>query len=406
MIINRAKLLAFATLLLPVSYILRGEAVNQFVSYYDEFYVLIVVMYGVIFKYRRLSKNAHRIFIVIILTYAIGLISNVYSELVSEVKPILIDLFTIYKQFLVFIFLRAIISEKEKVVFIESLISISKIFILLVCALALISQFIDLGMTQGERYGIKAFFFVSGNHSALGISIIACLLVVAASNVSQRKFAIYLLGAFITLLLTTKGVIYSFVIFTIIIYTIVNKGTIKVVHLFVLVGSLLFISSYQITTYFMDEGSARMLFLATSVDIAKDFFPLGSGFATFGGDQARINYSSLYFEYDFNSAYGLGKGEDRGMFLNDNYLAMIIGQTGYVGMVLYGILLYYLFQIMNKDYQLSNRYKILSMAALLMLIVSSIATGIIKSTNGVFLLSMLSILSTVTYKMGGRFNER
>ncbi len=401
--LRKAKLLAFATFLLPVSYVLNGIVVvdegssflKSMFSYYDEFYVLIISIYVIFKKHSILTKNDWLILLVIVITYSIGLISNAYSNLVIKIAPILIDLFTMYKQFLIFIFLRLIVSEREKAVFIKSLLTISKSLVVLTCMLALISQFIDLGMTQGERYGIKAFFFVLGNHSALGILIISCLLIISASNIHGQKFAIYAIFSFLTLILTTKGVIYSFITFSIIMYLISNKGTIKLMHTFVLVGALLIFSSYQINSYLMDANSPRMVFLSESINIADDYAPLGSGFATYGGQQAKINYSLLYTEYDLNRVYGLS--EEIGMFLNDNYLALIIGQTGYGGGMLYFLLLYLIFKTLNRDMDLKRRYKILAMAALFMLYVSSIATGIIKSTNGVFLFSIFAILSSHTH---------
>lgn len=245
-------------------------------------------------------------------------------------------------------------------------------------------------MTMSVRYGIRAFHFLSGNNSGFGFTIISCLLLLVCFQAKKREFLFYFILAFISLILTTKGVIYSFITFSVIIYLITDKGSIKTKHILILTIGLLLISSFQIKSYFMDQTSVRMVFLVSSYSIANDYYPLGSGFATFGGEQAKIHYSPLYKKYGFNQIWGLSKKDN--MFLNDNYLAMILGQTGYFGMLLYFIIIYRIFQSINKCLEISKGLKIFSIAVLLMLYISSIATGIIKTTNGVFLFSLLAVL--------------
>ena len=397
--ISHGLFLAVAIGLLPVSYTIEG-----YLSYYDELFVLGYLIYAISFYLKSFLINHKWIILCILILYLLGLSSNLYSNYTYSTFSILVDLFTGFKQFLIFMIMSTIVTKRDKRDFIKSLVWISKPYLVLACLFALLSQFVDLGMTNDVRYGIKSFAFLSGNNSGFGITIILCLLILAASNIRIITFFIYLLIAGVSLLLTTKGVIYSFFTFIIVIYLFSGKKKLRKRDFVLLISSLILVSSFQLKEYLLNYDSPRMLMILSAYDIAEDNFPLGSGFASFGGDQARINYSPVYMKYGFNNIYGLSKQKD--MFLNDNYLGMILAQTGYFGLLLYLILLYNIFHIINKDVELAFRLKNLMISALLMTYVSSIATGIIKTPNGVLIFAVLGILISHNFSKTTRYYEK
>ena len=396
---SKGLFLSITIILLPISY-----AFDSYLSYYDEIFVLGYLIYVILFYLKSFLINHKWIILYILMLYLLGLLSNLYSNYIYSTFSILIDLFTGFKQFLIFMIMSTIVTKRDKRDFIKSLVWISKAYLVLACLFALLSQFVDLGMTNDLRYGIKSFAFLSGNNSGFGITIILCLLILAASNIRIMTFVIYFLIAGVSLVLTTKGVIYSFFTFFIIIYLFSNKSKLRKRDFILLISSLIAVSSFQMKEYLLNNDSPRMFIILSAYDIANDNFPLGSGFASFGGDQARINYSPLYIKYGFKNIYGLSKQQD--MFLNDNYLAMILAQTGYFGLLFYLIILYNIFQIINKDVELAFRLKNLMISALLMLYVSSIATGIIKTPNGVLIFAILGILLSHKFSNIIRYYEK
>jgi hypothetical protein len=74
-----------------------------------------------------------------------------------------------------------------------------------------------------------------------------------------------------------------------------------------------------------------MLYRA-SFQIAADYFPFGSGLATFGGWISAIFYSPIYSKYGLESISGLEQG---GTFITDTFWPYIIGQFGILGFFLY-----------------------------------------------------------------------
>lgn len=214
--------------------------------------------------------------------------------------------------------------------------------------------------------------------------------VLVLSFLKIKNFSFYLIISFITLLLTTKGTIYAFIVFYIIFILHHQRDKINVKTLIMSSVGIILISSYQIKTYISNSDSVRMVFLRFAVKTANDYFPLGSGFATYGSAEAAKNYSFLYFKYGFDQIWGLS--EKLGMFLHDNYWATIIAELGYIGFILMLMIFYSLYKIFN-DYRMPIvRQKYLIIAALLMMVVNSIGTGIIKSDGGVFLFTLLAVL--------------
>ena len=97
-------------------------------------------------------------------------------------------------------------------------------------------------------------------------------------------------------------------------------------------------------------SSARQGLLFGSLNIVRDYFPLGVGFSKFGSWYARINYSEYYFKYGLSNIYGLRIEDSR--FATDTFWPAILGETGVIGTMVYISLLIYIFFCMlrKKNY--------------------------------------------------------
>lgn len=77
---------------------------------------------------------------------------------------------------------------------------------------------------------------------------------------------------------------------------------------------------------------ARNALYLTSIEIAKDYFPLGVGLGRYGGDIAARYYSPIYKKYALDRVYGL---QPSGHFLDDTFWPMILGELGIIGLFFY-----------------------------------------------------------------------
>ncbi|MFW6009459.1 MAG: hypothetical protein ACOCP8_09375 [archaeon] len=97
----------------------------------------------------------------------------------------------------------------------------------------------------------------------------------------------------------------------------------------------------QIKLYFFVLDGARKLLTITSLIIAKDHFPFGTGFGTYASHISGEYYSVLYSMYGLNNIYGLTKNNI--MFISDTFWPMVIAQFGFLGFILVCIVMVLLF---------------------------------------------------------------
>ena len=105
----------------------------------------------------------------------------------------------------------------------------------------------------------------------------------------------------------------------------------------------------QIQYYFFSEISdtaARNLLLRECFKIANDHFPTGTGFGTFASHYSSVEYSPIYEKYGLSTVYGLTKNNP--VFISDSFWPMVIGQNGYVGLVLFCLAIIELFKEIQK----------------------------------------------------------
>ncbi|MFA5146590.1 MAG: hypothetical protein WC515_04375 [Candidatus Omnitrophota bacterium] len=96
---------------------------------------------------------------------------------------------------------------------------------------------------------------------------------------------------------------------------------------------------------------ARNVLYSTSLRLAKDFFPFGSGLGTFGGWVAALYYSPIYAIYGIDNVLGLERG---GKFLTDTFWPYIVGQFGYLGLACYLWIIAAIFMRLARAYKRSS----------------------------------------------------
>lgn len=150
-------------------------------------------------------------------------------------------------------------------------------------------------------------------------------------------------------LLCTRTKYYEYFILTLFFLLIYQPGILKnlkpkhvilmltIVVLFMVVGWSKF--SYYFITGNSDtfdpnvaESYARPVLMLTGALILWDFFPFGSGLASFASYPSAANYSSLYAAYGIDNIYGISP--DMPDFIMDNFYATL-AQFGIVGVVLF-----------------------------------------------------------------------
>lgn len=195
------------------------------------------------------------------------------------------------------------------------------------------------------RFGLLELrsFFTTSSVYGWFMSIGALYYFSIFSITNKKKYSFWaLIFSFFTLLSLRAKAVLSMIISITSFFIVTPKKKQRVSQVFLIFLLIVFFSlssgniilklvSTQFDRYIVNLYStdiARNILLRTSINIANNNFPLGTGFGRFGGKIAQQYYSPVYYQYRLNTVYGL---EENGKFLNDTFWPCVIGETGYIG---------------------------------------------------------------------------
>lgn len=352
------------------------ESIWSSFSYIDE----IVALLGIFLMFYYLKINgkmklsSYSLFVVVLIM--VFLITGVLANLIYKYQPakiVLMDMFTCTKFFLAIVFGFYAFNNNTWEDLRICAVRHARTLSLFVFVVFLLDQLLDIYPNE-FRYGFKCakLFFYHSTYLAGAVAFLIILLTVFY-NKSNR---LYILFNLIVLFFTFRSkamasvAVYLLLFFCVIVY----KKRIKKRYL--IFGGIfcIFIGWEQISYYFVELAgrSARSVMTFTSLKILKSYFPIGTGFATYGSALAGEFYSPVYVMNGFENVHGLGTGSNA-LFLSDTFWPIVIGQTGFIGTIAYITALLLIIK-MCVEVRRSDVYAYLGiMYAVLYLLISSIA---------------------------------
>ena len=159
------------------------------------------------------------------------------------------------------------------------------------------------------------------------------------------------------------------------------------------------ISRVQISEYVLPSDvvsneynqNSRFHLYKTSIDILKDFFPLGSGLASFGTLASGLYYSKIYSRYGLTSIDGLSQQD--WFSVSDSYYPSL-AQFGIVGIILY---LFFWGLILHKALTKFKEKGDMQLFVLVLILVSfvfieNISDSFFTSNKGYYMMMFLGVL--------------
>lgn len=185
-----------------------------------------------------------------------------------------------------------------------------KLYAAAICALALISTVTLYLMRNKQKYLWASVFF-------------ACLLILSSSLKELAVILAILLMALASLRKKSRSATSRAINFYLV-------GFIVLPTFFFLFGAELeYLISNRINIYLIEENTRAALHIK-SVQIASDYFPLGSGAGTFSSQPSRsIYFSPIYYEYGMNMFYGAS--EENSSYLMDSGWPKFLAEAGWIG---------------------------------------------------------------------------
>lgn len=326
-----------------------------FFKYYDES-LLILFSIGCSLKSSFImQKKSIGIIMLMFFLIIMGVLGNnisgsnqrafaIIQDIVSNLKFPLFSL-VIYKFEL---------TEKEQVQLENDISFFIRCLFVVMFVCSIVTQFTNIGMSDRVRYGMTSFKFIYRNPAGLNayyyLFIILFSITLFKNGTLRKNSTLFMLIGITSWVLTLRTRAITFSILYIMIYFYLlylrdesKKVRFKVKYIVPLLIVVLLLSWDSIDAYFIsNDKTARYLLLKTSVEIANEYFPLGTGFGTFGTEASRVYYSSVYLQYGLSSLYGMSKANP--MYIVEQFWFGILGQFGYIGFFIYLIIIFVVFK--------------------------------------------------------------
>lgn len=339
-------------------------------SYFDELIALLSIPVILVYFFKRhdgritIKRDDLGIIVSLLGIFFIGIISNLLYS-IQTTKYILGDILIFYKFFMLYFLSRILFKN----------VSINKNIIRVIIIFIFIGTIYDylfsVNISSYLRYGFPSNYFIFG--TPLGLVSISSFLL-CCYLYENKKFDIYVILISIVILSSLRFKAFVFLTCFAILYCYIIKYNKKInFNKIIILGIIAFMIAYnQIEYYFFDsvDTTARGQLLVKSFSIMKDYFPVGTGFGTYGSYMSGLNYSSLYYTYGLSKIYGLSSTFMS--YLCDSFWPMIFAQFGIFGAILFINCLKIFFNKIQNCFNNNNNYIYLSkLLAFLYLVISS-----------------------------------
>ncbi len=340
-------------------------------TYADELMVCIVALIAAVQVLRdwvdkelMLSAWGLIAFFSLLLFTAIGLYGNFLWGIQASMRAVVIDVFTCIK-FPLLLMCSLYLFRKVSIELLWMIEREVKALVAVMLILAVANLFVNFGMAATDlRYGIRAFQFIC-NHPTGLVAMGVALALVLLRDPERNRWWIVTALLVIASSLRSKGIV--FCVLTLILMFVMRGGRkLSIGYVIICIVIAILIGWNQFISYFASEGFARTELARTSLKVASDYFPIGSGFATFGSYVSGESYSPLYYKYDLSNVWGLEPGHTS--FLSDTFWPTVVGQFGFLGLGVYVLLIGSLFKL---AYDMAGNRRIVVICCFAYLLISS-----------------------------------
>lgn len=305
--------------------------------YADDIFCAIIAALLIVNVIR--GKRVFKFYIFIVLLIPIGLMGNLLFDIQPNFLLALTDAFMFLKPYILLMYITTTISSAQAKHIYTVTAKLSKAAIILLSVFSILSFFFK-GVFSGMLNGNLEFYFYSGFTGTVAMTVIICMTVIV-SNPQNNRLLYYILSSIVIICSKSGLGILAIALYAAVYLFFEQKRRFHWYYLLIIVPICLWVGRNEILGYLLNTNAPRYLLLYYSFVTAWSCFPVGSGFASYGSSLAASHYSKLYYNYGFSNRWGMSK--EGTFFLMDSYYPQIIGQTGFLGSILYLLFIYKLF---------------------------------------------------------------
>ena len=318
--------------------LITNNAISTIFNYSDEVIGIILVAV-VIFRAMRsqitLLKFERYMLIFMIIFEVFGLVSGFAYDFQSK-GYMLTDAYTCAKFFIYYLCARLLTQGKLDEKYFFSINRICKIIAVIFFVLTLHDAFLSPWFPVADyRYFTRSVMLFFEHPEFLARASMTVIFVLAYNYRYYKHNIYYIFMLTVVMILTfrTKAIVTVLVIFLFYLYFIkLNFRSLVPVGIGAVGGAAYFGYDSLYKYYLKNDTTARKILTDDSIRIANNYFPIGSGFGSFGSSMAAQHYSKLYQKLGYYKMKSSGLDED-GDFLSDTFWPTVIAQTGWLGLV-------------------------------------------------------------------------
>ena len=363
-----------------------------YANYTDELICLLFMAIAIVYICKdkgkvAVNKEQKNSILCILLVLFIGIVGNVMYGYMPSVSVIGRDIIGTFKFFIIYLVV----------------ISTAKIIITVIFVFGTVNLLVNTGIADEVRYGLRSYKFIYSHYTYLVYNEVLLYSILATEDKRNAVFKIMSLLS-IAATFRTKGFI---TIAFILAYYLLNfakkkrisfKDIFKPVYIAPIGIVSFFISKSKIQQYLSwgASQSIRVGVHSVGLKIANDHFPFGTGFGTFGTNISYKNQSQLYNIYNsLNYSHLMNYGYAT---MSDVYWPSIYVQFGYIGMIVYVILIIQICKDLLNNAMLNNRCKFSILLILFYMVSASLSEATFSNESGAFSAVVILIIVAISRK--------
>lgn len=380
------------------------------ISYFDELLAatMALSLIAVTLKRKPIAKVDLAAFGCLVALALFGLICNLSSGVSRSAAAIVQDLVTVVKFFCCYFGAKYVFFQRDdcySLLGFAVMLTRTIVLVAILCYILAYTGYLDM-LSTSLRMGLRSYRFIYRSPGMLSQYCVLFSVILLADfsrpGGANAKWFFLMLGLLLwATTLRTRG--FFMIVLILFLLFVVSNLALELKagkHSFLrrltspafllVVGALAFVvGNDQLAHYFGEEATARSYLLEGGLRAFRDYFPMGTGFGTYGTEAAREYYSPLYSEYGLNAYWALG--ED-GTELTDTFWPAILAQFGAIGAVLYTIPLVIVLAQILRGTAANRHLAIAACTFVIYALTASIATGVFFSytiTDCIFLIGIL-----------------
>lgn len=373
-------------------------------KYLDETLVFVFFIISIFQLSRKkeikLNRKEVMSFFLIFFYFFIGIVSNIKTDIVPFPSQYCISGILSLKFILIYLFARICFMDiNVNYDYLRKLYGVINIILTSYVVVVLLNIPLKFMQDWGSRYYIintvSAGFSSPAELDFLAVSILVMQLFLTITLKKNKKYyKIICIESFVLIIFSGRiKAMTFFLLYLIILLFIKYIKKIKIRQLVLISPLTAFLAANRIQSEFIDNGGARGLLYNGAFKIAKDFFPLGSGFGTYGTDLSRKLYSPLYYIYGLNNKYGLSP--DWPAYITDAQWAGIIAESGWLGFAIYLFIIILLTSVI-VNYSKNPLKKVAISGLWIYGLISSISDTVLTSYRGIAIALITALFMSIS----------